>query len=62
MNQSDAIRQDLKKYADAEKAVFLPKEYEFIKRHYQKMPRPMLRYAIEKFNPGLRKNILPGQF
>ncbi len=37
-------------------------EYEFIKRHYQEMPRTMLRYAIEKFNPGLRKNILAGKF
>jgi len=37
------------------------KEYEFLKIHYQKMPRTMLRYAIEKFDEDLRKQFLKGQ-
>ncbi|NMB02565.1 MAG: DNA alkylation repair protein [Firmicutes bacterium] len=36
-------------------------EYDFLKEHYQEMPRTMLRYAIEKFNPVLRQDFLKGR-
>ena len=35
-------------------------EYEFLKEHYKKMPRTMLRYAIEKFEEELRQRFLKG--
>jgi len=35
-------------------------EFSFLKEHYQQMPRTMLRYAIEKFEPQLRKEFLKG--
>ncbi|MGI5876817.1 MAG: DNA alkylation repair protein [Dethiobacteria bacterium] len=35
-------------------------EYEFLKKHYHKMPRTMLRYAIEKFEPELREKFMKG--
>lgn len=34
----------------------------FIQKQYQRMPRTMLRYAIEKIEPHKRKNILKGRF
>lgn len=36
------------------------REEEFLKLRYMKMPRTMLRYAIEKFEPGRRKMYLKG--
>lgn len=32
----------------------------FLLRHYRRMPRTMLRYAIEKFEPGMRQQFLQG--
>lgn len=36
-------------------------ELEFLKKHYQTMPRTALRYAIEKFSEDLRQDFLKGR-
>jgi 3-methyladenine DNA glycosylase AlkD len=36
-------------------------EFKFLSKYYKKMPRTMLRYAIEKFEPGLKEKFLKGR-
>lgn len=36
-------------------------EFEFLKKHYQNMPRTTLRYAIEKFDEDIRQDFLKGR-
>ena len=38
----------------------LQAELAFLKENYRKMPRTMLRYAVEKFSPDLREKFLKG--
>jgi 3-methyladenine DNA glycosylase AlkD len=35
-------------------------EYHFLLKHYRRMPRTMLRYAIEKFDEDVRQGFLKG--
>jgi 3-methyladenine DNA glycosylase AlkD len=35
--------------------------FDFLKKHYKTMPRTMLRYAIEKYDPEVRKAFLKGR-
>jgi 3-methyladenine DNA glycosylase AlkD len=36
-------------------------EYQFLEQHYKSMPRVMLRYAIEKFDPETRQLFIKGK-
>ena len=43
------------------KRVSQQKEEEFLKKHYKKMPRTMLRYAIERFEETKRQSYLKNE-
>jgi hypothetical protein len=52
---AEAIRRELVRAANPDKAAFYPK---FFDRHAAKMPRTMLRYALERFSPERRQHYL----
>ncbi|MBA4299548.1 MAG: DNA alkylation repair protein [Cyclobacterium sp.] len=41
--------------------VIFKHEFDFLKKHYQSLPRTDLRYAIEKFPEELREDFLKGR-
>lgn len=46
---------------EAGKRVSEKEEIKFLKKHYKAMPRTMLRYAIERFDPKLKEDFMKGR-